>query len=123
MVPSGMPDALDTAGMSLYSSLSNSERTSVRSSISEPEYILNGINNKRPRNAANKNVKTILWKNVSALMRRDWGTENINRLARDVRVSPATISRIKEATQSTRIGTVAKIAHRFNVEAWELLKP
>ncbi len=39
--------------------------------------------------------KAHLWASVQALMRQRYGEENLNRLARDVRVGPATASRPK----------------------------
>ena len=67
--------------------------------------------------------KAHLWASVQALMRQRYGEENLNRLARDVRVGPATASRLKAKETSVGLDVVDKIAHAFGVPAWHLLAP
>ena len=72
-----------------------------------------------------KNVKlqADFWQNVSALMHARWGKENLTRLAKEARLGPATVVRIKGMETSVTIGTVAAIADVFGVRPWHLLAP
>ena len=67
--------------------------------------------------------RKILWANVAALMNLRYGEENLSRLAREAKIGPASMTRIKE--QQTSVGTEAmgKIAVALKVQAWQLLFP
>ncbi len=67
--------------------------------------------------------KTTLWASVQALMRKRFGEENLNRLAREVKFGPATASRLKAQETSVGLDVVDKIAHAFGAEPWQLLVP
>lgn len=67
--------------------------------------------------------KANLWASVQALMRKRFGEENLNRLAREVKVGPATASRLKAQETSVGLDLVDKIARSFGVEPWQLLVP
>jgi hypothetical protein len=71
----------------------------------------------------NVDSKRVLWRSVSALMRKHYGEENLTRLARDCKIGPGTASRMKEAKTSVGLEIVEKIAKHFHVETWELLVP
>lgn len=64
-----------------------------------------------------------LWSNVRALMIEHWGKVNLNRLARDCEIGPATVVRIKEQNTSVGLETMEKIADHFGVAVWQLLVP
>jgi transcriptional regulator with XRE-family HTH domain len=64
-----------------------------------------------------------LWKNISALMVKHWGDENLNRLARECKFGPGTAARIKEQKTSVGLETLDKIADHFNLAVWQLLVP
>jgi hypothetical protein len=68
-------------------------------------------------------LQQTLWDNVSALMKKAYGSENINRLAREAKLGPATIQGIKDADRSVRLSTIEKVAKAFKVEPWQLLAP
>lgn len=70
-----------------------------------------------------KSIKKVLWDNVSALMKAHYGAENLNRLARDAKLGPATVTRIKEMKTSVGLDVIAKIAIFFKVDPWQLLVP
>lgn len=72
---------------------------------------------------ADKAIRGTLWANVRALMLDRYGEENINRMARDVRIGPATVQRIKDSGTSVGVDVLEKIAKTFNVEPWQLLAP
>lgn len=67
--------------------------------------------------------KVILWQNIVALMRHKYGRENINQLARDAKISPGTVSRIKKIENSTGLDVIERIAGVFRLQAWQLLLP
>lgn len=69
------------------------------------------------------NSKPALWAAVLALMEKHYGQENLNRLARDVKIGPATASRLKAQETSVGIDTIDKLADYFRVEPWQLLLP
>lgn len=70
-----------------------------------------------------KNLAGVLWENVRALMVSRWGAENLNRLAREAKIGPASATRIKECRTAVRINTLEKIARTFGVEPWQLIAP
>jgi len=65
--------------------------------------------------------KKILWENVKALMVEKYGAENLNRLARESKLGPGSVSRIKAMRTSVGIDVVAKAAKALGVEPWQLL--
>lgn len=67
--------------------------------------------------------KTLLWTSVQGLMRARYGGENLNRLARDAKIGPASASRLKAQETSVGLDVVDKIASAFGVESWQLLVP
>lgn len=67
--------------------------------------------------------KRLLWKSVSALMRKHYGEENLTRLARECKIGPGSAARIKEQKTSVGLEIVDKIAKHFHLESWELLVP
>ena len=69
------------------------------------------------------NSRAALWQSVRAIMVREYGGENMKRLATDTGVGLATIARIKDQQTSIGIDVLDRIAARFNVSAWQLLVP
>ena len=69
------------------------------------------------------NSREVLWQAVLALMDKHYGGENLNRLARDAKIGPATSSRMKAQETSVGLDTIDKLANRFSVEPWQLLFP
>lgn len=67
--------------------------------------------------------KAVLWANVSALMTRDFGGENLTRLARDAGFGNATSTRLKECKTSVGVDVIERLAKLFDVEPWQLLTP
>jgi DNA-binding Xre family transcriptional regulator len=69
-------------------------------------------------------AKTVLWRNVSTLMRERWGRTNLTRLAKEAGIGDFTVHRLKE-TDATTVGLdiVDKIAGVFKREPWQLLAP
>lgn len=67
--------------------------------------------------------KAVLWASVLALMHKNYGRENLNRLAREAKIGPGTASRLKAQETSVGLDTIDKLAAHFNVEAWQLLVP
>lgn len=65
--------------------------------------------------------RPVLWRNVSALMRKKYGRENLNQLAREAQFSPATSTRIKEQSTSVGIDVLDKLAMVFGVLPNQLL--
>lgn len=90
----------------------------VKSNAPHPEY--QGAYHRR---MADRPIKAVLWENVRALMAAKYGQENINRLARDAKVGPATVQRIKDASTSVGVDVLEKIARVFKIEPWQLLAP
>jgi len=76
-----------------------------------------------PYCARMKNSKQILWANVLALMKRDFGRENLTTLAKKARIGPGTVTRIKEQSTSVGLDVLEQIARVFNVQPWQLLLP
>lgn len=69
------------------------------------------------------NSKPVLWGNVVTLMQQQFGGENLNRLAREAKLSPATASRIKAMETSVGLDVLDQLATVFGVEPWQLLHP
>ena len=67
--------------------------------------------------------RAVLWANVQALMQHHWKGENINRLAREAGVGPATVDRLKKQKTSVGIEVIDKLAPVFALESWQLLVP
>ena len=72
---------------------------------------------------ATHDSRAALWHSVSALMRKQWGAENLTRLAKESGIGLGTCSRMKAQETSVGIEVVDKIAAAFSVEPWELLVP
>lgn len=69
------------------------------------------------------NSKPALWAAVTALMNKHYGGENLNRLAREAKIGPATSSRMKAQETSVGIDTIDRLADYFRVEPWQLILP
>ena len=67
--------------------------------------------------------RVVVWASVSALMRKHWGAENLNRLAREAGIGPATVVRMKEQQTSVGLEVLDKVAAVFNAQSWQLLVP
>jgi len=72
---------------------------------------------------SDNNTRTQLWENVSALMRRRYGGENLTRLAKEAKVGPGSATGLKEQRTSVGIDILDKLARLFKVEPWQLLAP
>lgn len=70
-----------------------------------------------------RDPRELLLASVSALMTKHYGAENINRLAREAKIGPATVQRIKDRKTSVGIDVVDKVAKAFHLAAWQLLVP
>lgn len=64
-----------------------------------------------------------LWMNVQALMLKHWGEVNLNRLARECNIGPATAARIKAQRTSVGLEVLEKIADKFHLALWQILVP
>jgi transcriptional regulator with XRE-family HTH domain len=64
-----------------------------------------------------------LWQNLCALMHKHWEEVNVNRLARESKVGPATIMRIKKQETSVGLEVLEKLADLFGLAVWQLLVP
>lgn len=67
--------------------------------------------------------RRVLWASVSTLMRHHWGEENLNRLAREAGIGPASCVRLKKQETSIGLELVDRIASVFHVETWQLFVP
>ena len=76
-----------------------------------------------PRPMSAIDCRQVLWTNVSALMRHHWSVENLNRLAREANIGPATAQRIKQQQTAVGIDVLQRVAACFGIEAWQLLVP
>lgn len=65
--------------------------------------------------------RPVLWKNISALMHKKYGRENLNQLAREAKFGPATASRIKAQDTSVGIEVIDRVATVLGVHPWQLL--
>jgi hypothetical protein len=68
-------------------------------------------------------TKAVLWQSVGRLMEKHYGAENLNRLARDAGVGPATSSRLKKQETGVRLDTLDRLSEAFDVPQWQLLVP
>lgn len=68
-----------------------------------------------------KDIRIILWENLSALMLHHWGKVNLNRLAREAGFPPNTSTNIKKGKTFIQLDTLQKLALVFNTEPWSLL--
>lgn len=64
-----------------------------------------------------------LWQNVSALMVKHYGQENLTRLAKECGIGLGTAARIKKQNTSVGLDVLHAIANRFDVSPWQLLVP
>ena len=70
---------------------------------------------------AKADTKKALWANVSTLMTRHYGGEQLGRFARECKIGAATMTRIKCADTSVGVDVLERIAARFGIEPWQLL--
>lgn len=70
-----------------------------------------------------KQLKEVLWENVRALMVQKYGAENLNRLAKEAKIGPASAMRIKESKTSIGVDIVERIARALDVQPWQLFAP
>ena len=56
-------------------------------------------------------------------MQHRWEGENLSRLAREAKIGPGSVTRMKEQTTSVGLELVDKVARVFTVETWQLLVP
>jgi hypothetical protein len=68
-------------------------------------------------------AKELLWTNLTALMLHHWKEINLNRLAREAKIGPASAMRIKESKTSVGVDIVDSVAGVFGLRAWQLLLP
>lgn len=67
--------------------------------------------------------KELLWANLTALMLHHWHEINLNRLAREAKIGPASAMRMKESRTSVGLDIVDSVAGVFGLRAWQLLLP
>jgi Cro/C1-type HTH DNA-binding domain len=67
--------------------------------------------------------RKVVWESVSALMKKRWGEDNLNRLAREANIGPATAARLKAQKTSVGLNVLDQIATAFDVATWQLLVP
>jgi transcriptional regulator with XRE-family HTH domain len=67
--------------------------------------------------------RKVVWASVSALMRHRWQGENISRLAREAKIGPATVARLKQQETSVGLEVLDRISEVLGVETWQLLVP
>ena len=68
-----------------------------------------------------KDVKTVLWENVQALMQAEFKKEMLGQFAKKCGISAASMTRIKKRDTGVMITTIESIARAYGVEPWELL--
>ena len=68
-------------------------------------------------------AKTVLWRNVLALMVKKYGKENLTRFANEAHIGPGTATRMKDQATSVGVDVLEKAAEVFGVEPWQLLLP
>ena len=69
------------------------------------------------------NMKRVIWENLTALMESHWGAVNLNQLAREAGIGPASVTRIKNQETSIGIDLLEKLASIFDLQPWQLLVP
>lgn len=67
--------------------------------------------------------RKVVWSSVATLMHKHWNGENLNRLAREAKIGPATAARLKQQETSVGLEVLDRIAEVFEVETWQLLVP
>lgn len=67
--------------------------------------------------------KVVLWENVTSLMKKRYGKENLTRLAAEAEFGPGTSSRIKKMETSVGTDVLDQLAKLFELETWQLLVP
>lgn len=68
-------------------------------------------------------MKRVIWENLTALMESHWGAVNLNQLAREAGIGPASVTRIKNQETSIGIDVLEKLASIFDLQPWQLLVP
>ena len=68
-------------------------------------------------------VKAILKANVEQLMRLHFGCLNTSRLGRETEIKQGGAMRMLDEVTDVQIGTIEKVAARFEIDAWQLLAP
>jgi len=68
-----------------------------------------------------KDIKTVLWENVQALMLVDYKKENLGQFAKKCGIGAASMTRIKKRETGVMITTIESIARAYGLEPWELL--
>lgn len=69
------------------------------------------------------NTKKRLWENVSRLMVKRYGKENLTKLAKEAKFGPGSATRLKDQSTSVGVDIVDKLAQLFKVEPWQLSVP
>lgn len=77
----------------------------------------------RSRMDRQPDTRLVLWANVRALMKHQWGKENLTRLAAASGVGPGTVSRMKACETYLQLDTIAAIAGVFELAVWQILVP
>lgn len=75
--------------------------------------------------AKSPTVYEVLWENCLALMihYNPAQEENLNWFARETKLGPGSVSRIKAKGTAIGLGVLVKIARRFGLQPWHLLMP
>ena len=76
----------------------------------------------RPR-MEEPNTRKRLWENVSRLMVKRYGKENLTQLAKDAKFGPGSATRLKDQSTSVGVDIVDRLAKLFKLEPWQLLVP
>lgn len=87
--------------------------------LNQPDSV--GIRHYRIR--MDRNSKKVLWENVSTLMKRAYGKDNLGKLAKEAKFGPATSTRLKKQETSVGLDVIDRIAATFKVKPWHLLVP
>lgn len=69
------------------------------------------------------NSKEVLWANVSRLMCKKYGKENLTRLATEAKIGPGSATRIKDRQTSVGLDVLDSVASALGVEPWQLMVP
>lgn len=67
--------------------------------------------------------KNVLWQNVLALMKQEFGEENVSKFAAWAKVGVGSVLRIREQKTSIGLDIVERIAKRAQIQPWQLLVP
>lgn len=68
-----------------------------------------------------KDIKTVLWENVEALMQAEYKKESLGQFAKKCGIGAASMTRIKNRDTGVRITTIEAIAQAFRIEPSQLL--